>query len=263
MLNHARTLLLNVTGSDRLADYPGEEMVPPEFTALELPSYLDTVRTVLFGADPDRVMLNYRVRQLLAVLHSSPLEVFLTRLDPRITYDVRDDAFISDATFLPRVTQLDGPPAHLTVIGAPAAPDASGRCRHDLTVEVVAPDRVRVQRQTPPRQGADFGLTMSHGLSNRMDLLGTGYSFRIDSDQAGLKWLVEVINRPQLDLGQIVANLEQVGETVLLQLFGLERDEPWTTFRNLWQQKKELPLKLGGLLCALVYRTEERRRGRA
>jgi hypothetical protein len=48
---------------------------------------------------------------------------------------------------------------------------------------------------------------------------------------------------------------------VLVELFGLSRSEPWNTFRELWRRHQETPYQLGGALLALIYRTEEVRRG--
>lgn len=85
MINHVRTLLLNQDG-DGAAQGPGEEYTPPSYLAAELPAELQKVRDVLFGASPDRRMLLYRVRQFMAILHSTPLSPFVTMDDPRITY---------------------------------------------------------------------------------------------------------------------------------------------------------------------------------
>jgi len=264
MLNHARTLLMNVDGdATPLDDYPGEEAIDPGFRAVNLPTALDTVRSVIFGTDPDRLMLNYRCRQLLTLLHSTPLVEYVYALDPRVTYDFADDAFIAEDAFKPRVVKVSGPEtAVLTFTGKPANPDITGRCRYIFNVDVPTSESVAVDRLTPKIPKVVYNLEVPNGLSNAIPLMGSGYSCRINTDVVGQLYRVEVANRPQRDLGQIAANLGVVGEPVTLTLFGLERTEPWRTFRNLWEQKLELPLKLGGLLCALIYRTEDRRLGR-
>lgn len=262
MINHARTLLMNVSASSApLTEYPGEEAIGQHYTALELPTYLDTLRVMLFGSDPDRLMLNYRVRQYLSVLHSGPLEEFVLRLDPRITYDLRDDAFIAEETFKPKVTAVQVPTgAKLSVIGRPDSPDSTGRMRHTFLVDVVDTTSLRLSRTTQPVTNVLLDFAVTGGLSGLVTLPGTGYSFRLSNDGIPQTWQISVVNRPTTDLSQIVAGLQAVGEPVLLSLFGLTKEEPWLTFKNLWEQKEELPLKLGGLLCAIIYRTEERRR---
>ena len=44
------------------------------------------MRLALYGHDPDRATMLYRVRQFLAVLHATPLVEFVTADDPRLTY---------------------------------------------------------------------------------------------------------------------------------------------------------------------------------
>ena len=66
MFNHARTLLMNLSGDAGdlyISDYPGDEMIPADYRAVALPTYLQVVRSRLFGVTPDRAMLNYRVAQ--------------------------------------------------------------------------------------------------------------------------------------------------------------------------------------------------------
>lgn len=99
MINHARTLLMNVAGAPGFNGELGEEIVPPDFIPAALPGSINTLRRTLFGADPDRVMLNYRARQLMQVLHSTPLVEYVTSLDSRITYDFSDDPFSNALLF--------------------------------------------------------------------------------------------------------------------------------------------------------------------
>jgi hypothetical protein len=68
VINHCRTLLLNRDGRGYVVGVPGEEYTPPEFRAVALPRALQRVWQCLFGTDPDRPYLHYRVRQYLALL---------------------------------------------------------------------------------------------------------------------------------------------------------------------------------------------------
>ena len=68
MYNHARTLLMNLSGTDEVfPEYPGDELIPAEFQKLELTTAISALRSRLFGASPDRAMLNYRTNQYLQV----------------------------------------------------------------------------------------------------------------------------------------------------------------------------------------------------
>jgi hypothetical protein len=48
-----------------------------------------------------------------------------------------------------------------------------------------------------------------------------------------------------------------IGEPTLTSLFGVAPAEPFRTFQNLWEQNDEVPLRLGGLILATIYRTNE------
>lgn len=55
--------------------------------------------------------------------------------------------------------------------------------------------------------------------------------------------------------------LEMLGEPVFLALFGSPDAEPYTTFKHLWFDHPAPVYKLAGLTMAIVYRTEELRKG--
>jgi hypothetical protein len=263
MLNHVRTLLLNVHGIGAPgADFPGEAAVPPDYHTLRLPTHLETIRQRLFGANPDRLMLNYRLKQFMTLLHATPLVEYVTALDPRITY-VTDNTrqLFLPATFTPVVSQSTGPTAELFLQGKPAAPDASGRCRHQYLVDILSSATVAVTQLTPPHKHSVFDFVLTGGLSNRLPLGDSGYGFLLSTDNVSSTWRLTIQNRPQWDLGQIAASLESIGEPVLLQLFGTSPVPPYDTFHNVWRDHPELPYRLSGILLALAYRTEEIRRG--
>ena len=264
MFNHARTLLMNVDGPNSPGeDYLGEELVPRTYRKLELPTYLDHVRMLLFGSDPDRAMLNYRAKQFMTLLHTTELEQAVLDLDSRITYDAADENhLVSDDVFLPVVTQHGGSESDvMTIIGEQMTPDPVGRLRYHLVIDVLAPDTVEVKRLVPVLSSHVFDLVLTNQLSQKIDLVGTGYSFFINTDSPGAAWQVRGYMRPRWDLGQLAAMLEYAAEPTMLSLFGLTNEEPWKTFRELWFDHPELPYSLGGLLLAVIYRTEEIRTG--
>lgn len=266
MLNHARTLLMNIDcPSPQGMAYPGDELIAPGYKALELPTFIDTIRMYLYGSTPDRYMLNYRTRQLLAVMHASPLEEFLLKLDPRVTYRFDDETLVSETLFKPKVTRTSGATTDkLTVTGEPSVPDVTGKVYHAFDVQIQDIDVVHVTKLQPPFQKALLDFTLGdNGVSDKLPLQGTGYGFRLNTTNVGAGWHVEILNRPQWSLGYITGVLQKAGEPLMLQLFGVKREEPYLTFKNLWYDAKELPLQLGGLVMALVYRSEERRLGRA
>lgn len=261
MLNHFRTLLANVPPLNGAGFYLAEELIDPAFAPVRPSAAALAARRVLFGAAPDRDMVNYRTRQLLAVVHATPLADYVTALDGRLTYAVgADDGLLGGAAFAPAATQLGGAAADLVFFGAPLAPDAAGRVRLVYGLRTAAPGVATV---TTPGRSRDFPFTVSDGLSTPVPLPDSGYAARLPAEDAGYEWLVEVRNRPQRDLSRLAADLGALGEPVLAALFGGGAAEPYRTCRNLWSAQRELPLRLAAFVTALVYRAEEARRAAA
>lgn len=225
---------------------------------------MDTLRQRLFGTDPDQAMLNYRGAQFMELLHSTELEEYVLALDSRITYRGDNAIQLADDTwFTPVVTAAtDALVNGLSLLGTPTAPDSFGRSYFRFQLDVVSPNTIGI-RQVIPATGLYNieDLSLTSGISPIYDLPGTGYRFRVNTTDSGAAWRVSFYLRPQWSLGTIVENLHLVGEPVLLQLFGTGSAEPWATFRNLWERHDELGYSLGGLLLAMIYRTEEIRNG--
>lgn len=248
MINHFRTLLLNRSAPSYLSRH-GEEYIPEEFSRLEnLPSYIQGIRTVLFGPSSDWLFENYRVRQYMSVLHSTELEEFVTALDSRITYDPWNPEFFS-GVFGPRINKHG-----LRLVGSLPPPDDSGQCIFRWKITLTGPTTADVEQITPkyPVREVEYKTTpIAPGLWMQTD------------ETPGTNWTVEYFRRPERSLGEIVAALKSGTAQYWNDLFGVgsprAETEPFKTFRNLWLNHPELPYKLGGLLLALVYATEARR----
>ena len=255
MVNHVRNLLLNA-GRDRRNQFDfGEHYVPENAPKKRLPSYLNSIRRTLFGSDPDRCMLNYRLHQFMTLLHSTELSEFVTAEDTRITYlDVERPELLDPATYVP-VVRADLINI-VQVFGSPEPPDLLGHMRTRYVVRLFR-SKVIVEEST----------TNTHTESEVTDLDfalgGSGYRFRLNVSSASEEFLdgpgveVDLIRRPQWDLGQIAAALESRNEVEDLKLFGVGRVEPYLTFRNLWNSDESLPHRLGAYLLAVAFRTAE------
>lgn len=260
MINHGRTLLLNVTGDDLRVDRAGEELIDSSYRALSLPNHLLTARRVLFGAEPDREMLNFRARQLLSLIHTCELVDLITDLDPRITYRFDDAPYYDRRMFVPVVTsQLTGTNNQVTaaVIGDAGLPDVSGKMRLRWAVEMLTASTVSVR----PIGGlaATSSYSVSAGLTSPIPLPGAGLSLIVrDStfaEGSGPRFEVNVLRRPSIDCGSLLATLEMIGTEALQQIFQGSA-EPWPTLRNYWQKHFALPQRLGSFVLALIYKTE-------
>jgi hypothetical protein len=239
-----------------------EEAIPDSYGSLNLPTYIDRLRLLLFGVDPDRSMLNYRIKQYMSLIHSTELEQYVYDLDPRVTYNTSVDlSLLDENTFTPVVSQLSGDAATLSILGSASSPDIDGRAKYEFDVDILTSATVKVNRKTPKADIEILDYALSGGLTNIMDLHGSGYQFRMNTDSTDVSWRVSGHLRPQKDMGRIAEDLTRLGEPNFLQLFGLKDVEPYNTFKALWNDHPELPYKLGALLLAIAYRTDEVRRG--
>lgn len=262
MLNHVRTLLLNrewATAPD--PTFFAEEAVPEGFTEINLSSPILAARAMLFGSDPDRQMLNFRLRNFMTLLHASPLVDYVLALDRRFTYKLGGDDLVTDSWFTPTITKLGGAPTDtLEILGSPEAPDPTGRMFHRFIFDVGMGGEVTVtQSIPPPYTDKSYIYTLPSGLSDLMKLTSSGYSFRLNTTNVNAAWMVEILNRPQWDMGTILANLDTLSAPTIDALLGITAQEPFATFRRLWFDQKETPLRLGAMLLAVAYRTDARR----
>jgi hypothetical protein len=259
MYNHARTLLMNLDGSaGYFLDLPGDELIPADYRKLVLPGALDLIRMRLFGAEPDRAFLNYRVAQLLEIIAATELQSHVLALDPRLTYGKPDIRLSDPQTYVPHISQFSGT-TQLTITGTPAAPDASGQSQYAYNL-TLASGSLTVERTQFPATSVTTLITLTNQLSQPIALPFSGYQVRVNSTSAA-RWSVRGWLRPQAALADITTSVRSIGESTLIALFGVDDVEPYRTFRNCWESHPEYAYRLGGLVLALVYRSEEVRNG--
>ena len=260
MINHVRTLLLNVDGSVQLGQaYPGEEYVPPDFRTVLLPDALVSVRRVLFGDNPDRVMLNYRLRQLLSLVHAGPLDEHTRSKDARITYwPVRSPDLFIDSFQSVSVSQTAGDRKNFYLLGNPQML-VTNRLLFQWRVLVLDNTQVIVNQLSLPMLTNEYTYTLTDSISSIIPLSPSQLSFRFQ-EGAGSTWFIEAIARPLYSLAEVIEGLDVIVQGAVREyLFGANPAEPYATFRNMWLNSKQLPERLGGLVLALAYRTDELR----
>jgi len=259
MINHARTLLANVSGTESgYAGYPGDEYVPPAYRKLSL-GELGSVYRILYGSNPDKVFINYRTRQLMNLIHSTDLADWLFALDSRGTYDTTPiDEFFYDL-FQTLVIPSLGTTGELFLIGNLTPDIEQGRSYQQWRVKYATTDNVTVIRQTPPASETVYATTFSGGLSDLVPLTGSSLKVRVP-ESLGSEWLVAGYARPSRTLADLEAALQKIGEPLLVRLFRITfpegKQEPYVTFRKCWEQHKEPAYRLSGLLLAYIYRLE-------
>lgn len=250
MVNHLRTLLLDLNGTSRPGrDYPGEEYVPPDFQARVFPAGLRQVWRALFGGYPDRAYRNYRLRQLTTLVHDSPLAELVTALDPRVTYWPHrlDDARWSRYGTT-TVEAVGATTDQLVLLGDLAADDALGKSLFEWRVEVRPGNRVVVEDR-------EYGVTYAAGRSSPVPL-GAGLSCTV-GETVGSAWYASGVARPARDVGALLAAAEQAVGAAERVLFS--GGEPYDTLGQMWRRADFLPLRLGALVVALGYRVDESR----
>lgn len=254
MINHLRTLLLN-TGPATAAT-PGEEYVPKGFRPQTLPQDLSSIRNLLFGPSPDRAMLNYRLRQYLALVHSTELEKYVLNLDPRITYwPPHDTGLFKDSTFGTMITLISGSNNWaINIIGNPAGVRNNSFLLTNWRVQVIDAGNVRVQNLT---QGTTviYPYTVTNGITGSIPLVGSTLSFVLTVGSTPYpNWGIQHLARPLLDLPDIYAGLNAGINNGITSLF-VSSQEPYKTCQQLWvTDGVPIAYKLAAIITAFGYK---------
>jgi hypothetical protein len=255
MINHARTLLLNPAKDSKPApDLPGEHIVPESYRQIVMPSSVERFRRCVFGTAADRLMYNYRLWQLMTILHATELEEYVTGLDPRITYwplrNVRGflDAF---APVVPEAVHLLGD----------LSPATDGQLQHRFLLTYQGGASLRVQRLTSPANDTVYTVVADDAVTSPVPLAGTSLQaeMRVPLTQVGKAYEVVVRKRPAMDLPACLAALTGIITEEDMQDYKDFGGPEITTFLNLYRQHPQLPYKLGGLVLAVIYRAERAR----
>ena len=248
MVNHARTLLINHP-RDRVEGMWGE-YVDPDFTPRRLTGELQAIWQVLFSRDPDRYLLNWRAHQYLALIHASDFAPYLTERDSRIAYDFRKPL---DADSLPWVNVSSGdvdPALTLEIHGTPR--DERHRLSHDYTVTRLSEGQYRIRRLHDGKLDQ-----LSFDGSNPIPLFDSGIGILpLGPDFDGASWSIHTLSTPRLNLAEVVSELRKFG-TAVERALGSSEQQPWSSFRMLWNNPRGEHLALVGLILAWLRRVEE------
>ena len=258
MLNEVRSLLLN-QAAPAGGLYVGEEPIAADFHPPKLPDYLQHVRTCLFGATPDREMLNYRGRQLLTLIHSTELRAYLKDFDSRVSYDFTGNVYGAGRAFVPVIVSAAGNVGELAFLPRPESPDGQGRLRWQWTVKVQVSEVVITANGDPlPRSYAS-----PDSVSVPYTLPGVSSQVQLSQAAIGDSWNISALLRPTRSTGAILRLLNSLSEEVKGSLFGdtnqteTTQHETLRDLRRIVNQHFEAPHRLAAYVLALVYRTRE------
>ena len=257
MINHVRTLLLNVSGNQPVPDWVvGERLVPTTYRAAKLSTELQQVRNILFGLSPDRSMLNYRLAQFLPFLHQPGLEEYTLGPDSRITYATKpfDNSLFADSAFIPRADGLAITSVSDEIV---PDPDITGQLYYGLRITRTGSGTVTLDQTSPWARSTVVTVSFTGGVSVLpIDLGGSGYECHVPDTYVGQAWNFAVTNRPVYTIADLLTDLSSIGEPVIISLFGSTNVEPYASFKNLYMTHPEPGYRLGGLLLALAWRTQ-------
>lgn len=254
MINHARTLLLNVLGATGQRFEIGEEYIPPSYSPRPLPTYLQTIHRVLFGTEPDSYFLSFRARELMQLLHETELSEYVYALDPRVTYWPETDApFLGSGSKI-SIARIGGDGGSgLFVTGVPAADNGHGKSLREYTVTVNG--NFADIALTTSGETVRAALDTSDGISQPIALPRSQLRVQITTPFSGESWSVTTLARPAPAVTTLLPMFELLGEPVFLELFGAVPAEPYATFKNLWFDHPNPVYRIGGLVLATIYRT--------
>jgi len=249
--------LLNKSRGGYAGETPGEEYVPAAFQPVTESAAVKKVRQTIFGTAPDRYMLNYRLQQLMPVLHITELEEYVRELDPRITYWPSKEERLFRTAFEPAISKQGSFTGDLAIVNSLTANEQGGQMRWWWEVEVTSGSTVKVTQLSPPHKNETTNYTLTSGRSGVIPLVGSSLSFTF-SGPTGAAWYVDVLARPTRTVAQLLGDLKS-GVTLAdeISLFGVEAVEPYLTFRNLWKNNEKYPYQLAGLLMATACRMNE------
>ncbi|RIZ71252.1 MAG: hypothetical protein D0530_04820 [Methylococcales bacterium] len=253
MINHARTLLLNVDGPHTVDPAVAGDVFIPSFNSKAATSALATVRATLFGTLPDYAGLVYRTAQYMDILHATDFKEYVYALDPRITY-TPGGAGLVGAT---EGYTLSGPANSAQVFHAPAAlaTDTTGRLNFDWMLTKADSGTVNIAYLNTVVQQS---VTFSGGVSSSIYLPGSNLCMTIFGNSVpAYVWQVHYTKVPAVDLGAVSAGLSAALPRFSTAVFGDPLIEPYLTFYNLATSTANLPLNLSGFLLGYIYRSNE------
>lgn len=246
MINHLRTVLLNLSATENSQDAPGWEYISPQFQPVGLRPPLWPVWRAIFGSTPDATGLNFRFRQLLPILHSPDLEPYTLRPDRRLTYARVDDVFFSL-------------PPGLSVVAIPGTLSVDLTCPQSLLTTPNNDLRQQwsgsvVTTRTPNLSPALLEIVAGDPTPTPLPgAIQAAVTWR--SGEPGTNFMLTLLRRPQLGLADLPSALETVLHAeASTALFGVDPAAPYDLFYSWWRNSTQLQYRLGGVLLALAYR---------
>jgi hypothetical protein len=254
-VNRVRTLLMNRGREGYGYDFPGEEFIAAGYHRRSLPPVLTRAHQVLFGSAPDRLFINFRMRQLMTLLHSTEMADFVLQPDSRVTYLPFDTAPFFEQAFIPEIVQL-GHSNLLYLTGTLEANEGLGQAQQTWRVEATSPGLARITVQQPRATTYEINYALTGGLSVPIALPGSDFSIRFHSVPNGTAWRITAAGRPKTDLGDLYRRLlTSLGDAGVSQIFQ-PAVEPILTYQKVWREHPYFAYRFSALLLGLAAQVE-------
>lgn len=254
MVNHFRTLLLNMPRDGRDGTTPGEQFIPADFVPRACTGRLQQARTAIFGPRPDRLTGNYRTYQCLQLVHASVLQNLLWFYDARTTYSMPDNSLRTLPEIMP-ILRETGSPSRIFVAGDPPF-DSSGRCSYTWTCRLTTSTEITA---TCGDRTEVLPLTFSGSLA-AVTLPQSDLKMQLSDDgEVGGRWRVDSHAKPSGGLPEMWSRLLTiVGHGGCRQLLAdTPRTDCLDTVYELWQRATDDMSRLAAVLFAVVERTAQ------
>jgi hypothetical protein len=253
MINYVRTLLLNHGRDGHSVQEAGEEYIQEGFIPRQLTAPLRLIRNTLFGSVPDRLFMNYRMRQIMQLMHATELANDISVEDPRITYLPFKQDFFNDV-FKAAISRTAGPTWRYTVIGEHVSNMSSGLSRQVWELSILEGGEVVVTK----RRGVVE--TRSHYVitDTPVPLHGSDLQIYLHGAPTGTSLRIESLARPAFDIATVlsstVAVIEQYGFD---EIFPATATEPVATWKRIWLAHPDAAMRFTAVLLAIGYRTSQ------
>lgn len=247
MINHVRTLLMNQPSGRYKLDDPGEEYIHPEYSPKVLPAALQSFCDAIFGTKPDRLGRNYRMRQLMQLLHASELCSDVTAKDTRVTYLPFDATFLTNV-FKTQVVTND--PACRCIISGQHVPiEAVGQLQLTWDVKLTYNGAV----MATPLDAPSHVITVSDSLQP-IPLYGSNLSARVYGINEDTRIRVTSTARPTDDvITAVLRAVHLAGPNGLSLIFPHVNHEPVTTWYKIWREHPDTVTRCAALLLSLAH----------
>ena len=255
MINHTRTLLLNVSAAGRpTVGIIGEEFIPSEFIPVVTNVDIEALRGLLLGMAPDTFTQNYRAAKWIRLVLAVPsAKAWADSLDTRCSL-LADLAIIRyDVTVTTESIE-----SSLHVNGVPAGDDSLGVNTLAASLRLTrSPDEVTVYGPAAPG-GTVYACT--DGVAVIPDI-GLGLSAKVfTSGSSGASWQVSARARPSRTLPTIYLQLKQLDSCVRRVAVRIGTLES-AAMLEMFETGDTMTDRLAAAVMLVVYATEACRNG--